>query len=95
MRQEDRRFKEVNMGQQSKGKCACPGVEGVLMCLLTELRFVFQAKISRVRLSDVLNMTGPIHLSWPTPVILTVIASHQSTSHIPRVKAPSPKCEDL
>lgn len=46
MGQVDRRFKEVTMGQQSKGKCACPGGEGVLMYLLTELRLDFQDKIS-------------------------------------------------
>lgn len=33
-------------GQQSKGKCACPGGEGGLMYLLTELRLNFQDKIS-------------------------------------------------
>lgn len=46
MGQADRRCKEVNMGQQSKGKCACPGGEGGLMYLLTELRLNFQDKIS-------------------------------------------------
>lgn len=46
MGQVDRRLKEVTMGQQRKGKCACPGGEGVLMYLLTELRLDFQDKIS-------------------------------------------------